>query len=165
MVIISNMKKLKYKFYISYVNKFINMTSVMTLFEQILHNPLGFDNWTWLSRHHELTIQHVLNFPLIPWDMNIVSTHPNITMEDINNNPTLNWNYKYISYNRNLTNEMLISHCNEKWDIIKLLSLSFLSVDTIMAVPQLKKFAKIDTAKDLEFDSFENKLSTLGFFD
>lgn len=139
--------------------------SKKTLFEQTLKKPIGFTNWNWLSRHIEVTIEHVINNPKIPWSMDALSCNSKISMKDIEDNLHLGWNFWFVSYNINLTNEMIIKYPNENWNWEKIGALSMLNSNTIMNISQLKEYAIVNTCEDLYYESFEHNLIKTGFFD
>ena len=59
-------------------------------------------DWSGLSTHPNLTIQHLLEFPDKPWSWNKVSKHPNITIDDIIHHE-LPWSMECVGGNPNMT--------------------------------------------------------------
>jgi|SaaInlV_200m_DNA_4_1039719.scaffolds.fasta_scaffold29091_2 hypothetical protein len=128
------------------------------LLTHALKNPDGFKDWFWVSRHPDLTIKMILDYPATPWIWSMVSCNKSISMGDIIDNDTLPWDWPSVSLNPNWTSAMLQRYPDKPWYFAILGMKSTITVKDIMDRRELKDFVMIKRKRDLEYSSFKSEL-------
>ena len=63
-----------------------------------------------------ITFEHVINHPDIPWDWNSLSQNPSITYNTIISNPYKYWTWYYVSRNPSITFDDVLTYPDKSWN-------------------------------------------------
>lgn len=73
-------------------------------------------NWTMLSRHPSMTMDHVFHYPSLPWDMDHVFSNCSFSSYHLFFIASNNRNYHLLSKNPHNTLNILRQHISKPWD-------------------------------------------------